>query len=83
MKSVSPLQVLIGVFRVVLSMAGFGVFMLLVGTFITSALRGEPIYWLLGAASGFMAITALVVTVNQAQLLYQTSGSDAVAPKLS
>lgn len=83
MKSFSHWQALIGVFRMVLSLAGFGVFMLLVGTFITSALRGEPIYWLLGAASGFMAITALVVTVNQAKLLIHASGSDAVVPKLS
>ena len=83
MKTFMHWQVLIGVFRVVLSLAGFGGLMLLVGTFSASALRGEPIYGFLAVATGFLAIAALVTTVNQANLLYQASGRDTAVLKLS
>lgn len=83
MKDFMHWRVLFGVFRVVLSLAGFGGLMLLVGTFSASALSGKPIYGLLAVATGFLAIAALATTVNQANLLYQASGRNAAVLKLS
>jgi len=81
MKESNHWQALIGVFRMVLSLAGFGAFMMLTGTFIASAQRGEPIYTVLAVATGFLAISALWITATTAKQITLTSGHETVGRK--